>query len=414
MITVDELADAYVWGYPLVVMHRTRALHCSRTGPGVLNHRDNLATPASRTVVAPNNDTLYSSGWYDLATGDVTIDVPPMDHADRNWSVMILDAYTYVSYASRRLHGTDGARVHLTLDPAAEWSRAATARIPVGTRTVWVLARVMVSGPDDLDVARAMQRAITVTAHDDRPAAPTTPIGAPNAAHDAGAGFFDELATALAVDQPAAWHPRPPSSLDDIVDRRHELSTSRLEEAVVEGERRLADFAFTNDVMANGWGTRRSGSDFGDDVLVRAAAAKFVLAGHHPVENRSYVALTDERGDRLDGKRPLALRFPPGGTPPCDGFWSLTVYGADMFFVDNEIDRWSIGDRTPGLQRDADGSLTITVGGPRPMDISNWLPAPPGPFHLGLRVYEGHVEVVEATWFPPSLEPLEVAARYRT
>ena len=113
-------AGLYVWGHPLVVMHRTRALHCSRGGPGILRHRLELATARDRTVVGPNNDTLYSSGWYDLRWGDLQIDIPPMDHPDRYWSVMLLDAFTHVTYVSRRQYGVDGASVRLTFDPRVE------------------------------------------------------------------------------------------------------------------------------------------------------------------------------------------------------------------------------------------------------------------------------------------------------
>ncbi len=159
-----------------------------------------------------------------------------------------------------------------------------------------------------------------------------------------------------------------------------------------------------SDRNANGWGTNSAGSDFGVDVVRRASTAKFGLAAHHPVENRSYIAQADDRGQRLDGDCPLSLRFAPD-EPPCDGFWSLTVYGPDMFLVDNEIDRYAISDRTSGVARDADGSLPLTIGGPRPADGRSWLPAPPGRYVLGLRVYEGHAEVVDATWFPPPLRP---------
>ena len=398
MADVEAAAQAYVWGYPLVVMHRTRALHCSRTGPGVLNHRDDLATPASRTVVAPNNDTLYSSGWFDLAAGDLTVDVPPMDTPARSWSVMLLDAYTHVAYASRRLHGTDGTSVRVTLDPSTEWARTGGDVIPMATPTVWVLVRVMVGGPDDLETARRLQRGITVDGGPAQRRPPTTPLGPPNRVHEARGAFFDELDAALTVDPPAPWHPQPPPAVHDLgdVDRAA---------AVARGEQLLVSHPFANDTTGNGWGTRRRGSDFGDDIVDRAAAAKFVLAGHHPAENRSYVALRDATGAPLDGSTALTLRFPPGGTPPTDAFWSLTVYGNDMFFVANEIDRWSIGDRTPGLRYDDDGALTLVIGGPRPADVSNWLPAPAGPYRLGLRVYEGKPQVVDATWFPPPLEP---------
>jgi hypothetical protein len=43
---------------------------------GTLRHIESLATPSDKAIVAINNDTLYSSGWYDLSHGDVMIDVP--------------------------------------------------------------------------------------------------------------------------------------------------------------------------------------------------------------------------------------------------------------------------------------------------------------------------------------------------
>ena len=81
----------------------------------------------------------------------------------------------------------------------------------------------------------------------------------------------------------------------------------------------------------------------------------------------------------------------------------LTAYGTDLYLVENEIDRWSISDRTPGLFYDDDGSLTITVSATRPVDIANWLPVPNGPYLMGLRVYEGDEAVVSCDWFPPFL-----------
>ena len=102
---LSPAAEAYIWGFPLVSIHRTRQLLCSKNKPATLNHLDNLATPSDRAIVAPNNDTRYSSGWYDLRHGDLVIDIPPMDKPDRYWNVMIADAYTHVTYIARRHHG---------------------------------------------------------------------------------------------------------------------------------------------------------------------------------------------------------------------------------------------------------------------------------------------------------------------
>ena len=89
--------------------------------------------------------------------------------------------------------------------------------------------------------------------------------------------------------------------------------------------------------------------------------------------------------------------------PPCNAFWSLTAYSTDLYPVENEIDRWSISDRTPGLVYDDDGSLTILISAERPAKTANWLPVPNGPFLLGMRVYEGQTEVIACEWFPPQL-----------
>jgi hypothetical protein len=399
---IELAADLYVWGHPLVVMHRTRALHCSRGGPGLLRHRLELSTARDRTVVGPNNDTLYSTGWYDLRKGDLRLDIPPMDHPDRYWSVMVLDAFTHVTYVSRRQYGVEGASVRLTYNPGVEHDHTRRAdSIALGTPTVWVLVRTLVDGPEDLIRARAVQQGLTVTAPLNHPTDATPPPpGRPNEVYSAGALFFDELRQALLVDPPAAWHPKLTAEQQKMLDP--DVDPEILAAGVIEGHKRIQAVGFGADLFQNGWGTRSRGTQFGQDVLARAACAQFTLAGHHRQENSSYSARQDNLGEALDGNRRLTLRFLAGEEPPARAFWSLTVYGPDMFFYDNPFNRYSIGDRTRGLLREADG-LSITIGGEPPSDISNWLPAPAGPYMLGLRIYEGRSDVVEATWFPPPL-----------
>ena len=63
----------------------------------------------------------------------------------------------------------------------------------------------------------------------------------------------------------------------------------------------------------------------------------------------------------------------------------------DFFLVANPIDRYSIGDRTPGLVHGDDGSLTIVLQHDEPTDAdarANWLPTPAGAFRPILRMYE--------------------------
>jgi hypothetical protein len=208
------------------------------------------------------------------------------------------------------------------------------------------------------------------------------------------------LRAALEVDPPAGWHPAPPPGLDKLL--RRPPGDDVVAAGLAAGRARVRR-ATGGDRRGNGWTTRSRGAAFGDDVAYRSAFAQVSLAGHLPVENRSYTR-------PFDGSSPATLRFGPGDEPPVAGFWSLCLYGPDLFFVPNEIDRYSIGERTPGLRRDADGGLTITIGAERPPGVgagaANWLPAPPGPCFLALRAYEGRRPIVTAEWFPPDLVPL--------
>jgi hypothetical protein len=400
---VSPAAEAYIWGFPLVSVHRTRLLLCSKADTGTVNHIDDLATPSDRAIVVPNNDTLYSSGWYDLRQGDLTIDVPPMDHPDRYWNVMILDAYTHVAYVCRRHHGVEGTRVRVTLDPENPPKNDDSRIVTIGTPTAWVIIRMLVESPEDIDTARSLQRAISVKAPASHPHERTERAGRATAIAKSGAEFYTELKGYTDLDPPAPWHPQLSPEAQAIVDNPASVSADILAAGVEEGEKLIVGLNFSDTVIKNGWSTGRDATGPGGDILKRAVGARFGLGGHQAVENRSYTAQGDSEGNPLDGTRPLELLFEADNMPPCSAFWSLTAYGTDMYLVENEIDRWSISDRTPGLNYDDDGSLTIHISAERPAEIANWLPVPSGRYLLGMRVYEGHDEVIACDWFPPSL-----------
>ncbi len=73
------------------------------------------------------------------------------------------------------------------------------------------------------------------------------------------------------------------------------------------------------------------------------------------------------------------------------------MYGEDQFLVANEINRYSIGDRTD-IKYEEDGSLVIYIQHESPgVDKeSNWLPAPDGIFSLTMRLYLPSREVLDS------------------
>jgi hypothetical protein len=81
------------------------------------------------------------------------------------------------------------------------------------------------------------------------------------------------------------------------------------------------------------------------------------------------------------------------------------MYHAQGLMVDNPIRRYAIGDRTPALIRDADGSVRIVLQHAAPADPArvNWLPAPAGPFMLMLRLYGPDAAAQTGRWTPPAI-----------
>ena len=86
-----------------------------------------------------------------------------------------------------------------------------------------------------------------------------------------------------------------------------------------------------------------------------------------------------------------------------DAFWSITMYDLpDFYLVTNPIGRYSIGDRTPGLRRGSDGSLTIVIQHEQPAEASNWLPAPAAQFRPLMRLYQPQPAILDGSYqIPP-------------
>jgi len=91
--------DAYMYGYPLVLMDQTRRLMTNVPVPnGTLGfapinqfaHATNLPTPAT-PVARPNLDTLYSLAWLDLSSEPMILHVP--DTQGRYYIMQLVDAW---------------------------------------------------------------------------------------------------------------------------------------------------------------------------------------------------------------------------------------------------------------------------------------------------------------------------------
>lgn len=156
----------------------------------------------------------------------------------------------------------------------------------------------------------------------------------------------------------------------------------------------------------NGWITMYGLGKPGNGILFKAACAQlFPGPVNVPEEAMYWTTSGDGAGHRLTGKRSYIIHFPPGGLPPNDAFWSLTMGDGQNHFVANPLNRYSISDRS-GLVPNGDGSVDIYLQNAAPVGHeSNWLPAPSGNFILWLRVYMPGESILRQEYsVPPIVE----------
>jgi hypothetical protein len=155
----------------------------------------------------------------------------------------------------------------------------------------------------------------------------------------------------------------------------------------------------------NGWSNTLRCGERRNGILLRAACAIDIAALNVPEEQVYWQAFVDGARHRLNGQHDYILHFPPGGLPPNDAAWSVTMADSRRFMVENPMHRYSVGGRS-GLVPNADGSIDITIQNTVPaVHESNWLPAPAGDFMLWLRVYQPGPAILNGTYrVPPVVE----------
>ena len=164
-------------------------------------------------------------------------------------------------------------------------------------------------------------------------------------------------------------------------------------------------------LIADGWSYQERGvGEFAASDKVRAAIALGGLAALPESEAMYFHSLYEPNSaERLSGEHKYVWRVPPDGVP-VEAFWSLTIYQPEddgrYFFTANPINRYSIGDRTAGLVRNADGSIDLLIQREKPDGAiaANWLPAPAGPLRLALRAYLPKAELRDRKWKVPALK----------
>ncbi len=438
-LTEDQAAkvaeDAYVFGYPLVLMDVTKAVSTAVPQPegtkAPINQFAHVRAFPDATftdIVSPNADTLYSLAWLDLAKEPMVLSVPAL--GKRFYLMQIMDDWTNV-FASPGTRTTGGGKGDFAI-VGPKWK----GKLPEGvkelrspTNTVWICGRTQTNGKEDYPAVRATQDQYKLTplsawGTDYTPPSKVliakgvdakTP-GAEQVAKMDAATFFARLNSVMKDNPPFAADADAMKRFAAIgVAPGKPFDPAKLAPAVAKGlekgsqaARQKIDTVATKPLGkdVNGWSvlTNKVGR-FGTDYLFRSAIARVGLGANLPEDATYPMTRVDAKGKALTGANRYVIHFAKGQLPPVSAFWSVTMYNSKQAFVDNPINRYAIGDRDK-LKFDDDGSLTLYVQqeSPGPDKESNWLPAAKDEFNLVMRLYWPKKEILDGTWKPPAVE----------
>ena len=433
---VDIAVEAWIYGYPLITMEMTRRVMTNVASPvgkqAPMGQWAKLRTypdPLARAVTAPNLDTLYTMAWLDLSREPYLLDIP--DAKGRYYLLPLLDAWSNV-FASLGSRTTGGAAQSYAIT-GPTWKGT----LPEGvvecrapTNLVWILGRIYCSGtPADYAKVHAFQEKLTLIPLSDRGRPYTPPTGIVNPAIDSAGSvrdmvnrmdpgsYFKLMATLMKANPPAREDApllRRMVKIGIVPGRDFDIGSvdpvvaQALRESPRGGVGQLLRHCSGTSVDANGWSYFLKLGRYGTDYVHRAFTAA-IGTGANLSEDAVYpVTEADADGDPYVGSKRYVLHFPPGSSPPAEGFWSLAVYDNQYFFAPNEIHRYTRGSRD-NLRYNADGSLDIYIQhqSPGATREANWLPVPEREFVLMLRLYwvrESAPSILNGSWQPPPVK----------
>ena len=427
-------AEAYLYGYPLVMMETTRIQSAKYIGPeNQLRMVRQFPNAQFKEVVRPNVDTLYTSAFLSMKEGPWAFEMPANN---KRYELMpFMDAWTNV-FASpgTRTSGNQGG-TYLLAGP--EWN----GQVPKGmtllkspTDMVWLIGRTQTNGTADFATVHELQNrlrlskwpqppdSLSASTDSKRDAQPSwqvstepslTPVAQMKALNTTE--FFNRLMKLMVSN--------PPSPEDaPLLARLAQLEIKPGQAVHLSGSNALS-FSLgrwiANQRVMKALNTKAQDGSwsypplnlgrYGTDYNTRAAVAMVGLGANLPEDAMYPNTVLDHQGQALNGKHRYRLHFAANAPPPVKAFWSITAYGADEFLIDNPLQRFAIGDRDP-LVFNADGSLDLWVQATPPSQkeaAANWLPVQMGaPFLLNARLYWPEDKALNGQWKMPVVERL--------
>jgi DNA sulfur modification protein DndE len=457
-------ADAYVFGYPLVLMGVTKSIEtnvpntAANPSRAPVNQfvRGKFPDSTFTDVVLPSTSTLYCTSWLDLRAEPIVLHMP--DIGDKFDVFQVLEAWTdvggsdpcclegactagaFCSLGSR--YGTQpGDYAFVGPDWTDPLPAGITRAIHLPTNVGWIIGRLFTSGtPEDLDlITMDLYPKITLTPLSyygkpynppDQPVDPNVDMNTPpvdQVANMDAPTFFGKLADLMGYNPPHAADTQTLKRLAKIGivpgqpfdwNQFNRATKATLQASIGVGKE-IMNHAPPLSPTTTKWQMPLDLGVYGTQYLERALIAKEALGANFFADAIYGGVTVDSDNNTLTGANRYTVHFAADALPPANekAFWSITLYNMpkeNLFngpIARNAVGWPEIQDNV--LQFNADGSLDIFVqqnppGAVGSIPYTNWIPAPPGAFQLFLRMYWPDLDALKNSgannWIPPAVE----------
>ena len=385
---VKDAADVYVYGYPLVTMDMTRQQFTNVAVPdaahapmGQILKLRNYPAVDNHAVTAPNADTLYTTAWIDVSREPWIFSIPDM--GDRYYLMPMLDGWTDVfQVPGKRTTGGKAQKYAITGPGWSGTLPAGVTEYKSPTAMVWILGRIYCTGtPDDYAKVHALQDKFSLVPLSSYGKPYTPASGAVDANFDMKTGirdqvdamsvndYFNYLARLMKTNPPAAADAPMVEKMKAIgLEPGKDFDPSKLgafDKEVIKTVPKVAQVKIMEYFKqaaepVNGWMylTKNIGQ-YGTDYIQRALVTAIGLGANRPQDAIYPTSQKDAAGSEYDGaSKKYVMHFNKGEMPPVNGFWSLTMYDKDYFFVPNPLNRYTLSERNKFITN-PDGSIDL-------------------------------------------------------
>jgi hypothetical protein len=437
--------EAVIWGMPVVnfdLMYQAM-IRDAKAGPGSnkIVYWSKLSDWKNQTLT-PNPDAVYFMPFFDTKDiGPIVLEIPPSDN-DGSITGSVMDCWQ-AALEDVGTAGVDkgkGGKCLILPPNYKDKVPDGYIAMPSDNYQGYALLRSILKTGGDSGVAKAVAYAKRIKLYPLSQAAkpPETKfIDASNVVFEANipydSRFFDSLNRMV---QSEPWLTRDKAMIDQLraigIEKgkafNPDASTRTLfDDATKEAHawlKRKYEALFTPPFYGGtGWALPMTPE------LIQGLQTQFSNPDSYPIDDRGVIytmaffspkhsaeagggsfylmTIKDKSGNAFDGGSAYRLHVPPNA--PVKQFWSATAYDRATHGLIRNLPSSSRSSQTPGLEKNADGSVDMYFGPKSPEGKeSNWVPTRSGgQFEVLFRFYGPEKALFEKTWKLPDIEKVK-------